>query len=254
MTYRSGGAVWLNVLGRLWPGVSRGHAAQDLDTLMHNIVVAYPRRNIWVRNGSRWIPCMSPAIRRERDTWRRRCPFCWPSLLWFCCRTCANVATLTLVRFVSRRRELAIRQSLGANRMQLVRQMVLEGVVLSLVAGAVALVLTTWTSKTFAWFFPANSNPLIVNGSMDLKVVIGIAVSSLLAGILWRRAARLAFVARTCHRDSQGRVCEHLRRLTQPEVAQRAGGGADRAFPSAADVLRAVSANAAEPRRRESRI
>jgi predicted permease len=62
--------------------------------------------------------------------------------------------------------------------------MVLEGVVLSIVAGAVALVLTSWTSKTFAWFFPANSNPLILNGSMDHKVVIGIAVSSLLAGML----------------------------------------------------------------------
>jgi predicted permease len=98
--------------------------------------------------------------------------------------TCANVATLTLVRFVSRRRELAIRQSLGANRMQLVRQMMLEGAVLSIVAGAVALGLTSWTSKTFAWFFPANAIPLVLNGSMDHKVVIGIAVSSLLAGML----------------------------------------------------------------------
>ena len=94
------------------------------------------------------------------------------------------MATLTLVRFVSRRRELAIRQSLGANRMQLVRQMVLEGVLLSVVAGAVALVLTSWTSKTFAWFFPPTSFPLILNGSMDHEVVIGIAVSSLLAGLL----------------------------------------------------------------------
>ncbi len=98
--------------------------------------------------------------------------------------TCANVATLTLVRFVSRRRELAIRQSLGANRMQLVRQMVLEGVVLSMVAGAAALALTTWTSKAFAWFFRASSNPSNLNGSMDYKVVIGIAAFSLLAGML----------------------------------------------------------------------
>src|SRR5438874_879305 len=42
LTHRSGGAVWLNVIGRLRPGVSRGQAAQDLDTLMHNIVAAYP--------------------------------------------------------------------------------------------------------------------------------------------------------------------------------------------------------------------
>jgi predicted permease len=48
----------------------------------------------------------------------------------------------------------------------------------------VALVLTSWTSKTFAWFFPATSNPLILNGSVDDKVVIAIAVSSLLAAML----------------------------------------------------------------------
>src|SRR3569833_564462 len=42
MTHRSGCAVWLIVVGRLRPGVSRGHAAQDLDTLMQHIVSAYP--------------------------------------------------------------------------------------------------------------------------------------------------------------------------------------------------------------------
>src|ERR1700734_3557274 len=182
MTHRSGGAVWLNVIGRLRPGVSRDQAAQDLDTVMHNIVAAYPDDHL----GDNRIT-LDPM-------WRS--PFgangymaaTLPILLAFAAvvllLTSANVATLTLVRFVSRRRELAIRQSLGANRIQLVRQMVLEGVVLSIVAGAVALVLTSWTSKTFAWFFPANSNPLILNGSMDHKVVIGIAVSSLLAGML----------------------------------------------------------------------
>src|ERR1700734_2112178 len=182
MTHRSGGAVWLNVIGRLRPGVSRGQAAQDLDTVMHNIVAAYPDDHL----GDNRIT-LDPM-------WRS--PFgangymaaTLPILLAFAAvvllLTSANVATLTLVRFVSRRRELAIRQSLGANRIQLVRQMVLEGMVLSIVAGAVALVLTSWTSKTFAWFFPANSNPLILNGSMDHKAVIGIAVSSLLVGIL----------------------------------------------------------------------
>jgi predicted permease len=182
MTHRGGGAVWLNVIGRLRPGVSRGQAAQDLDTVMHNIVAEFPDDHL----GDNRIT-LDPM-------WRS--PFgangymaaTLPILLAFAAvvllLTCANVATLTLVRFVSRRRELAIRQSLGANRIQLVRQMVLEGVMLSIVAGAVALVLTSWTSKAFAWFFPANSNPLILNGSMDHKVVIGIAVSSLLVGML----------------------------------------------------------------------
>ena len=182
ITHRSGGAVWLNVIGRLRSGVSRGQAAQDLDTVMHHIVVAFPDDHL----GENRIT-LDPM-------WRS--PFgangfmaaTLPILLAFAAvvllLTSANVATLTLVRFVSRRRELAIRQSLGANRIQLVRQMVLEGVVLSIVAGAVALALTTWTSKTFAWFFRASSSPTTLNGSMDYKVVIGIAVSSLLVGML----------------------------------------------------------------------
>src|SRR6201981_2027032 len=182
MTHRSGGAVWLNVIGRLRPGVSRDQAAQDLDSLMHHIVAAYPDDHL----GENRIT-LDPM-------WRS--PFgangymaaTLPILLAFAAvvllLTSANVATLTLVRFVSRRRELAIRQSLGANRTQLVRQMVLEGVALSIVAGVVAVALTSWTSKTFAWFFPATSNPSVLNGSMDYKVVIGIAVSSLVAGML----------------------------------------------------------------------
>lgn len=182
MTHRSGGAVWLNVIGRLRPGVNRGQAARDLDTVMHHIVAAYPNEHL----GDNRIT-LDPM-------WRS--PFgangymaaTLPILLAFAAvvllLTCANVATLTLVRFVARRRELAIRQSLGANRLQLVRQMVLEGVLLSIVAGALALVLTSWTSKALAWFFPANANPIILNGSMDHKVIIGIAVSSLLVGML----------------------------------------------------------------------
>src|SRR5579862_4721527 len=180
MTHRD--SVWLILIGRLRPGVNRGQAAQDLDTQMHHLVVACPVQHL----GDNRIT-LDPM-------WRS--PFgangymaaTLPILLAFAgvvlLLTCANVATLTLVRFVSRRRELAIRQSLGANRIQLVRQMMLEGVVLSIVAGAVALVLTSWTSKTFAWFFRATTIPLALNGSMDPRVVIGIAVSSLLVGVL----------------------------------------------------------------------
>ncbi|HEV2323963.1 MAG TPA: ABC transporter permease [Terracidiphilus sp.] len=180
MTHRD--ADWLIVIGRLRPGVSRGQAAQDLDTVMHHFVVAYPDQHL----GDNRIT-LDPMWRSPFGI-NGHMAATLPILLAIAglvlLLTCANVATLTLVRFVSRRRELAIRQSLGANRMQLVRQMVLEGAMLSTGAGAVALVLTSWTSKTFAWFFPPASFPLILNGTMDYKVVIGITVSSLLAGML----------------------------------------------------------------------
>jgi len=180
MTHRIGN--FLNVLGRLRPGVSRENAERDLDTIMRRIVAAYPNDHL----GDNTIT-LDPL-------WRS--PFgangymaaTLPILLAFAAvvllLTCANVATLTLVRFVARRREIAIRQSLGAGRIELVRQMVLEGTVLSLFAGAMALLLTAWTAKSFALFIPPSSNPIALNGILDWNVVMGIALLAVLASVL----------------------------------------------------------------------
>jgi len=180
MTHRS--ASFLNVVGRLRPGVSREKAAEDLDTLMRRIVAAYPKDHL----GANMIT-LDPM-------WRS--PFgangymaaTLPILLAIAgvvlLLTCANVTTLTLVRFVSRRREIAIRQSLGAGRTQLVRQMVMEGMLVSLCAGAVAMLLTSWTAKTFALFIPPSSNPIVLNGTLDQNVMIGIVLLAILAGVL----------------------------------------------------------------------
>jgi predicted permease len=146
MTYRD--AAWLNVIGRLRPGVSREDARRDLETIMRRIVDGYPKEHLGVNTIT-----LDPM-------WRS--PFganvymagTLPILLGIAgavlLLTCVNIATMTLVRFVSRRREIAIRQSLGAGRVQLVRQMILEGGIVSVWAGAGALLLTVWTSKTFA--------------------------------------------------------------------------------------------------------
>lgn len=180
LTHRS--IDFLIVLGRLRPGMSREQATNDLETIMRRIVAAYPNDHL----GTNTIT-LDPM-------WRS--PFgangylanTLPILLAIAgvvlMLTCANVATLMLVRLVSRRREIAIRQSLGAQRVQRVRQIVLEGVILSAGAGAVALLLTSMTAKTFARFFPANSNPIVLNGTVDQSVVIGIVVLAALASVL----------------------------------------------------------------------
>jgi len=180
MTHRS--AYHYNVLARLRPGVSRELATGDLETIMQRIVAAYPNDHL----GKNTIT-LDPM-------WRS--PFggngymamSLPVLLAIAgvvlLLTCVNVATLTLVRFVSRRREIAIRQSLGAGRVRLVRQMVIEGAAISLGAGVVASLLTLWTAKTFAELIPPNANPIVINGALGYEVAIGIMLFALLASLL----------------------------------------------------------------------
>ncbi len=180
LTHR--GANYLNVVGRLRPGVSREKATQDLETIMRQIVAAYPDDHLGVNTITLDPMWRSPF--GANGYMAQSLPILLAIAGVVLLLTCANVATLTLVRFVARRREIAIRQSLGAGRIRLVRQMVAEGVLVSLCAGAVALLLTLWTAKTFARFIPPNSNPIALNGRMDEYVVLGIVVLTMLAGVL----------------------------------------------------------------------
>jgi predicted permease len=180
MTHRS--APWLNVLGRLRPGVNRDRATQDLQTIMQRIAATYPNDHLGVNTitlDPMWRSPFGANIYMASTL---------PILLAIAgvvlLLTCANVATLALVRFVARRREIAIRQSLGAGRIQLVRQMVLEGFFVSFGGGALALLLTAWTAKSFARFIPPNANPVVLNGTVDHTVVIVIVLLSVLAGII----------------------------------------------------------------------
>jgi predicted permease len=188
MTQRN--ADYLNVLGRLRPGVSRQRATQDLETIMRQLVAEFPNDHPGVNTIT-----LDPM-------WRS--PFganvylaaTLPILLAIAgvvlLLTCVNVATLALVRFVSRSREIAIRQSLGASRVQLMRQMIIEGVLVSLAGGALALLLTSWTAKRLGDFIPASSLPIVVNGAFDPNVALVVLLlavfSSLVCGALpaWR--------------------------------------------------------------------
>ncbi|MGB8888662.1 MAG: ABC transporter permease [Candidatus Korobacteraceae bacterium] len=174
--------TWLNVMGRLHPGVSRSAATQDVDMIMRRLVAEYPTAHL----GANTI-ALDPL-------WRS--PFggngyfaaSLPILLAFAALvlllTCANVATLMLVRFVARTRDLAIRQSLGAGRVALMRQMILEGLIVSLAGSAIALILTVWTSRMLGRFLPPNASPIAVSGTVDQSVVLVLLVVAIAAGVL----------------------------------------------------------------------
>ena len=173
---------WLNVLGRLRPGVGLLSANQDLETLMRQLVAAYPEDH----PGTNTIT-LDPLWRSPFGA-NAYLAASLPILLAIASvvmlLTCANVATLVLVRFIARRRETAIRQSLGASRVQLMRQMILEGLMISAGGAVLAILFTSWTAKSFARFLPPNNNPIALNGSLDWTVVVGIVLLAALASVI----------------------------------------------------------------------
>jgi predicted permease len=180
MTHRS--ASYLNVLGRLKPGVTRQQATNDLETVMSQIVSAFPNDHIDANNitlDPMWRSPFGANVYLAKSL-----PILLAIAGFVLLLTCVNVATLALVRFVARRREIAIRESLGASRLQLMRQMILEGLLVSSAGGVLALTLTSWTAKRFADFIPPNANPIVLNGTVDHNVISIIVLLSILATLI----------------------------------------------------------------------
>jgi predicted permease len=180
------GNAWVNVLGRLRPGVDAARAERETDLAMRSLVADFPDAH----RGPNQIS-LDPL-------WRS--PFganvflytTLPVLLALAAvvliLACANVANLQLVRFVSRRREVAVRLSMGATRGQLVRQMLVESLVVALAGGVLAVFLAASGSKTLGDFVPPTDVPIVLDGRVDewvLLVTLALATASgVLFGVL----------------------------------------------------------------------
>ena len=104
---------------------------------------------------------------------------------------CANVANLLLARATARTRELAVRSALGAGRRRIIRQLLTESVVLSLIGGVLAVALGAAILRVAPVLIPDGLLPAAVTLSFDLRVVAFCAAASLLVGVLFGIAPAL---------------------------------------------------------------
>ncbi|HEX4309229.1 MAG TPA: ABC transporter permease [Acidobacteriaceae bacterium] len=176
------GMSWLNVLGTLAPGVTRRQAENELGVLMQRIVVEYPtthQGNNTVSTDPLWRSPFGANVYLSGTL-----PILLALAAVLLVLACANVANLLLVRAISRRREFAIRLSMGSGRIRLVRQLMIESLLLALAAGGLALLLTLWTARTMAAFMPPTTLPLTLNGSVDGSVLLVTVVISVLTAAI----------------------------------------------------------------------
>ncbi|MCI0567425.1 MAG: ABC transporter permease [Acidobacteria bacterium] len=104
---------------------------------------------------------------------------------------CANVGGLMLARASGRRREIAIRQALGAGRTRLIRQLLAESLLLAVLGGAAGLLLALWSADLLSQFRPQSWLPMDLGMRLDLRVLGFCTAVSLLAALLFGLAPAL---------------------------------------------------------------
>jgi putative ABC transport system permease protein len=138
------------VLGRLKPGVTLAEAQSELDTISAQLEMEHPETN---KGKALLLTDLGDVLLSDVR----------PSLLVLMSSVglvlliaCGNAASLLLARGSTRRRELAVRSAMGASRAQLVRQLLTESVVLSVLAGAVGTLLANDLQHLISRFLPTN--------------------------------------------------------------------------------------------------
>jgi predicted permease len=170
----------LTVLGRLKSGVTPEQAADNLSTIAAQLAKEYPKTDTGV--GLRLI---RPGLYADEGDVIRGFLFSATALaLLVLLAACANLASLFAARAADRSRELALRVALGASRWRLVRQLLTEAMVLSMLGGAAGMATAGLLLVTLKrWSLPGYDNDLVV--VVDVRVYLAALILILVSGLLF---------------------------------------------------------------------
>jgi predicted permease len=171
----------LLAFGRLKPGVTAHQAEAELRRLHALMLPLFP----W-RMPDEWAANMTvvPLLESEVGAMRPRLLLLSGAVGLILLIACANVANLILARAAGREREMAIRGALGATRGRLIRQLLLESLVLGLLAGAAGLIAATASLRLLVRLLPADT-PRLTEVGLHSPVFFFAAGISIVAGFLF---------------------------------------------------------------------
>ena len=173
-------ARFLQVIGRLKPGVTLDAAQADLAVVADRLAQAYPETN------KGWSVLVEPLRTGVMSSPLQNTSLLLLGVVGFVLLLCcANVANLMLARGNVRAREMAVRSALGAGRSRIVSQLLTESLVLATLGGVLGAAIGAVILKVAPTLVPAGVLPAAATIAFDGRVVIFCAAAALIVGVLF---------------------------------------------------------------------
>jgi predicted permease len=186
---------WVNVFGRLKPGVTLDQAKAVLQPYFHGLL----EQEVQMAAFSTTSPYTREQFLKGQmdllDASQGRSPIrqLLSQPLWLLLGivsgvlliACANVASLLIARASARQKEIAVRLALGASRSRIVSQLLVESVLLAAAGGMLGLAFASWTTRFLIGFLPATGTPHVITGAIDARILAFNFLLSLATGLVF---------------------------------------------------------------------
>jgi putative ABC transport system permease protein len=172
-------SIYLQTIARVKAGVTLAQAQAEMDRIAANLTAAHPEWNKDTLFGVR--PLRDHLVGARTKDWMLMLLGAVAIVLLI---ACANVANLLLARASAREREVGIRAAMGAGRWRLMRQLMVESVVLAALGTILAVVLAWWAVAVLKTAMP-DGVPRVASIAVDLRVLAAAASLSVVTGVLF---------------------------------------------------------------------